>query len=92
LDTLYPIERTPGFEDVSFQFPRVFLEPVDPPFELHKIPTDLIQEAARRVTDSTDVLQRREIKKSKLRRLTSVDVESAEVDSLPVESDNVRRE
>lgn len=92
LGTLDPIERTTDFEDVSFQFPRVFLEPVDPLFELHKIPTELIQEAARRVTDSKDVLQRREIKKSKLRRLTSVDVESAEVDSLPVESDNVRIE
>lgn len=92
LDTPDPIARTPGFEDVSFQFPRVFLEPLDPPFELHKIPTELIQEAARRVTDSKDVVQRREIKKSKLRRLTSIDVESAEVDSLPVESDKVRRE
>lgn len=92
LETPDPVERTPGLEDVSFQFPCVFLEPVDPPFELHKIPTELIQEAARRVTDSKEVLQRREIKKSKLRRLTSVDVESAEVDSLPVESDNVRSE
>ena len=47
LGTPDPIERTAGFKDVSFQFPRVFLEPVDPPFELHKIPTELIQDAVR---------------------------------------------
>jgi len=87
-----PINRGQGFEDVSVLSPKVFLEPVEPDFELHKIPTSMIQDAARRVANSGEILVRKEIKKSKLRRLTSVDVETAEVDSIRIDDDKVRDE
>ena len=87
-----PIKRGQGLEDVSVLFPKVFLEPVEPDFELHKIPTAMIQEAARRVANSGEILVRKEIKQSKLRRLTSVDVESAEVDSIRIDEDKVHDE
>ena len=53
------IERNPRFHDVSYKFPVTVVEMEQPKIDLSEIPDKVIEEAAKRVTSSGDVLYAR---------------------------------
>ena len=84
------IERNPKFADVEYKFPvtEVILE--QEPIDLADISDKAIDEAAKRVTSTGDVLLRKEIVKALGNKLRAVDAESAEVDSIHVSADDAK--
>lgn len=84
------IERNPKFADVAYKFPVTDISLEQPPIDLSDIGDKDIEEAAKRVTSTGDVLLRKEIVAALGGRLRAVDVESAEVDSLRVSDDEAR--
>lgn len=78
------IERNPEFAEVSYQFPVTTIAVSQPPIDLSEISDDQIEQAARRVTSTGDVLLRKEIVAVLGKKLRAEDRESAEVDSLHV--------
>lgn len=79
------IERNPRFADVSYKFPVTSMRIEQPPINLSEIDVKTIQEAAKRVTSTGDVLYRKEIVAALGKKLRAVDAESAEVDSIHIE-------
>lgn len=79
------IKRNPRFSTVSYQFPVTTIELKQPPIDLSEIEEAAINDAAKKVTSTGDVLYRKEIVASLGKKLRVIDAESAEVDSLPVE-------
>lgn len=79
------IERNPKFAEVSYQFPVTAITVSQPPIDLSEISEDQIEQAARRVTSTGDVLLRKEIVAALGKKLRAEDRESAEVDSLHVD-------
>ena len=79
------IERNPEFAEVSYQFPVTSISVSHPPIDLSEISPDQIEQAARRVTSTGDVLLRKEIVAALGKKLRAEDRESAEVDSLHVD-------
>lgn len=82
------IEPNPRFADVSYKFPVTVVNMVQPPIELSEIADKDIEEAAKKVTSTGDVLYRKEIIAALGKRLRAVDAESAEVDSIHVNDED----
>lgn len=78
------IDRNPEFAEVSYQFPVTTVTVSQPPIELSEISDEQVEQAARRVTSTGDVLLRKEIVAALGKKLRAEDRESAEVDSLHV--------
>ena len=78
------IQRNERFTDVEYKFPVTYIELVQPPIDLSEIDDRLIEEAAKRITSTGDILYRKEIVAALGKKLQAVDVESAEVDSMAV--------
>lgn len=81
------VERNPRFAKVSYMFPVTMVNLVQPPIDLSEISDKAIEEAAKRVTSTGDVLYRKEIVAALGRKLRAVDAESAEVDSIHIDDD-----
>ncbi|MBC3186437.1 DEAD/DEAH box helicase family protein [Corynebacterium sp. zg-331] len=79
------IERNPKFAEVSYQFPVTTMTVQQPPIDLSEISDSEIEQAARRVTSTGDVLLRKEIIAALGKKLRAEDRESAEVDSVHVD-------
>ena len=84
------IERNPKFSDVTYKFPvtEVILE--QQPIDLSEIGDKAVDEAAKKVTSTGDVLLRKEIVKALGNKLRAVDAESAEVDSVHVSDEDAK--
>lgn len=80
------IERNPEFAEVSYQFPVTTVTVSQPPIDLSEISPDQIEQAARRVTSTGDVLLRKEIVAALGKKLRAEDRESAEVDSIHIDN------
>lgn len=79
------IERNPEFAEVSYQFPVTSISVRQPPIGLSEISDEQIEQAARRVTSTGDVLLRKEIVAALGKKLRAEDRESAEVDSIHID-------
>lgn len=84
------IERNPDFADVSYLFPVTNIELKQPPIDLAEIDDKKIEEAAKRVTSTGDVLYRKEIVAVLGKKIKTIDVESAEVDSLKIDEEDAK--
>ncbi|MCU9996186.1 DEAD/DEAH box helicase family protein [Mobiluncus mulieris] len=78
------ITRNPDFAEVTYTFPVTTVKQEQPRFDLSAIPRKTIADAAKRVTSAKDVLLRKEIVAALGKDLHGADLESAEVDSIPV--------
>lgn len=89
---LETVERNPRFTDISYYFPTTTITTSIPPVLLSAIDQREIEAAAKRVTDTGDVLIRKEIiaalNKGKI-KISARDTEVAEVASLPVPREEV---
>ncbi len=79
------IERNPRFKDVSYKFPVTIVKLEQPTIDLSEISDKTIEDAAKRVTSTGDVLYRKEIVAALGKKLHAVDAESAEVDSISID-------
>ena len=84
------IERNPKFSDVTYKFPVTEVVLEQQPIDLSEISDKAVEEAAKRVTSTGDVLLRKEIVKALGNKLRAVDAESAEVDSVHVSDDDAK--
>lgn len=84
------VEPNPDFEGVSYMFPVTTIELVQPPIDLSEISEKDIEDAAKRVTSTGDILYRKEIIAALGKKLRTVDTESAEVESVRIEDDEAR--
>lgn len=84
LEPVY-IERNPRFSDVTYKFPVTVVKLEQPPIDLSEITDSDIENAAKKVTSTGDVLYRKEIVAALGKKLRTVDAESAEVDSIQIE-------
>lgn len=84
LEPVY-IEVNPRFKDVSYKFPVTIVKLEQPPIILSDISDNIIEEAAKKVTSTGDVLYRKEIVAALGKKLRVVDTESAEIDSIHIE-------
>ncbi len=80
------IERNPRFKDVTYKFPVTTVTLEQPPIDLSEISDKDIEEAAKKVTSTGDVLYRKEIVAALGKKLHAVDAESAEVDSIHIDA------
>ena len=85
LEPVY-IERNPRYKDVSYKFPVTMVKLEQPPIDLSEISDKDIENAAKKVTSTGDVLYRKEIVAALGKKLHAVDAESAEVDSIHIDS------
>lgn len=79
------VERNPRFADVTYTFPVASIKVQQPPIDLSEIDDHDIEQAARRVTSTGDVMLRKEIIAALGKRLRTEDRESAEVDSVRID-------
>lgn len=79
------IERNPDFSGVAYQFPVTRMSVQQPPVDLSEISDPIVEQAARRVTSTGDVLLRKEIIAALGKKLRAEDRESAQVDSVCVD-------
>lgn len=84
------IERNPKFAEVSYQFPVTTIDVRQPPIELSEISNTDVEQAARRVTSTGEVLLRKEIIAALGKKLRAEDRESAEVDSIRIDDEDAR--
>ena len=84
LEPVY-IDRNPRFKDISYKFPVTIVRLEQPPIDLSEISEKSIEEAAKKVTSTGDVLYRKEIVAALGKKLRVVDTESAEIDSIHIE-------
>lgn len=84
------IERNPKFSDVTYKFPVTEVVLEQQPIDLSEIGDKAVDEAAKKVTSTGDVLLRKEIVKALGNKLRAVDVESAEVDSVRVSDEDAK--
>ena len=82
------IGRNPEFAEVSYQFPVTTVTVSQPPIELSEISDEQVEQAARRVTSTGDVLLRKEIVAALGKKLRAEDRESAEVDSIHIDDED----
>ena len=78
------IRRNERFSDVEYKFPVTYIELIQPPIDLSEIDDKVIEDAAKRITSTGDILYRKEIVAALGKKIQVVDVESAEVDSISV--------
>lgn len=79
------VQRNPRFAKVSYKFPVTKVSLEQPPIDLSEISDKAIENAAKKVTSTGDVLYRKEIVASLGKKLHTIDAESAEVDSVHVD-------
>lgn len=79
------IYRNPRFSDISYKFPVTFVTLKQPPIDLSEIPDRTIEDAAKKVTSTGDIMYRKEIVAALGKKLRAVDAESAEIDSIHVD-------
>lgn len=84
------IERNPKFADVTYKFPVTEVALEQQPIDLSEISDKAVDEAAKKVTSTGDVLLRKEIVKALGNKLRAVDTESAEVDSVHVSDEDAK--
>lgn len=84
------IERNPKFSDVTYKFPVTEVAPEQQPIDLSEIGDKAVDEAAKKVSSTGDVLLRKEIVKALGNKLRAVDAESAEVDSVHVSDEDAK--
>ena len=77
------IHRNQRFIDVEYKFPVTSIEIKQPNIDLSMIDDGIVESAAKRITSTGDILYRKEIVAA-LGKIQTVDVESAEVDSVSV--------
>lgn len=82
------IERNPRFVDVAYTFPVTVVHLEQPTVNLSEINDRTIEEAAKRVTSTGDVLFRKEIVAALGKKIHAVDTESAEVDSIHIDNED----
>lgn len=87
---LVSIERNPVFAEVAYQFPVTMMAVQQPPIELSEIEDSDVEQAARRVTSTGEVLLRKEIIAALGRKLRVEDRESAQVDSAHIDDDDAK--
>lgn len=87
---LVTIERNPKFAGVSYQFPVTTIAVSQPPIDLSEISEEQVEQAARRVTSTGDVLLRKEIVAALGKKLRAEDRESAEVDSIHIHDEDAK--
>lgn len=87
---LVHISRNPSFADVTYQFPVTVVSVQQPAIDLSEIDDSLIEQAARRVTSAGDVLLRKEIIAALGKKLRTEDRESAQVDSIHIETEDAK--
>lgn len=85
---LIKIERNPEFADESYLFPRTRITLSERKIDLSEIPEVDIKTAAERVTSTGDVLVRKQLVAALGKTIRAVDTESAEVDSVPVDTED----
>ena len=85
------VERTPKFSAVSYRFPRTTVCLEDAIVDLSEIDEADIKKSAERVTSTGDVLVRKQLVAVLGKRLGAVDTESAEVESVALDDDDVSR-
>lgn len=78
------IRRNERFLDVEYKFPVTYIELIQPPIDLSEIDDRVIEDAAKRITSTGDILYRKEIVAALGKKIQVVDAESAEVDSISV--------
>ncbi|CAL8898202.1 hypothetical protein KVA01_14820 [Kocuria varians] len=78
------IERNKRFADVSYLFPVTSMTVQQPPIDLSEIGDTEVEQAARKVTSTGDVLLRKEVTAALGKKLRAEDRESAEVDSVHI--------
>lgn len=81
---LVSIERNPDFAGVSYHFPVTTVSVRQPSIDLAEIAEEQIEQTARKVTSTGDVMYRKEIIAAVGKGLRVADAESAEVDSIPI--------
>ncbi|PNV67149.1 DEAD/DEAH box helicase family protein [Enteroscipio rubneri] len=84
------IERNPRFADVAYRFPVTEMLLEQQPIDLADISDKAIDEAAKRVTSTGDVLLRKEIVAALGGKLRAIDAESAEVDSIHISNKDAK--
>ncbi|MBT1018303.1 DEAD/DEAH box helicase family protein [Canibacter sp. lx-72] len=84
------IERNPAFADVTYYFPVTTVTMRPPVVQLAKIDNAQVEQAARRVTSTGEMLHRKEIVAVLGKKLRVEDRESAEVDSVHVSDDEAQ--
>lgn len=82
------IERNEKYGEVSYFFPVTTVTVDQPPIDLSEIDDRVLEDAARRVTDTGEVLLRKEIIAALGKKLRAEDRESAEVESRHVDDDD----
>lgn len=91
------ISINPAFAGTTFYFPSTTMTRTLQPFDLTELETQEVEEAAKRVTDSGEVLQRKELVVSEeqqsisAERIDDVKVESAQVDKAAVAAELTKR-
>jgi type III restriction enzyme len=88
---LVRVDRAEAFKDVSYYFPCTQINVREAPMLLSDIDERLIREAAGKVTSTGDVLIRKEIVAALGGKLKAVDTESAEVDSIHLDQEDVEK-
>ena len=83
------VKRNPKFEDVAYRFPRTTICLEDKTVDLSDIDEADIKKAAERVTSTGEILVRKELIAVLGKRLSAIDTESAEVDSIALDDDEV---
>ena len=84
------VQRNSRLADVSYNFPRTVVEAEQPPILLEEIDKNEVKEAAQRVTSNGDILHRKEIIAT-LSKLKAVDIDSATIESMPVDEESVNK-
>lgn len=84
------IKRNPAFADATYQFPVTTITVQQPPIDLSEISDSQIEQAARRVTSTGDILLRKEVIAALGKKLRAEDRESAEVGSVRIDNDEAK--
>lgn len=84
-EEIITITRNPAFANVSYNFPVTSIDIDLPKIDLTEITHDQIEQTAKKVTSTGEVMYRKEIIAALGKGLRVADTESAEVDSLPIE-------
>lgn len=82
------VNSNPRYENVSYYFPATTIDVVPPTIDLADIEDESIEQAAKKVSSSGDVLYRKEIVAAIGGKLRAQDAESAEIDSIAINADN----
>lgn len=87
------ISINPAFAGITFNFPSTTMTKTLNPFDLSELESDEVEDAAKRVTDSGEVLHRKKLVVSEDKRtINAKRVEDVKVDSALIDKDAVTKE